>query len=579
MKTIYKNIAMAVLALSAVACSQDDDFAPTYHNDPNAVRITAQVNSGVTGGFTRSNPIGTDDKSETEFNVNDKIGVSAGTQMAVTYMFDGTNWDPQNGRYLSWEDETMNFKAWYPATSGTDTENFKPSYSDTPTLEELAANDYMTFEGSVTRTDDNKVSLVMQRQMVRVVIDEIVYNSQFNETTNPVTSIKITTGRHIFSNGGCWMPGNISAQMYNHTDGKWYAVLPPNPSAFSGDEEETFLEITVAGESTPLIVKGLPITESGNSYSYTLTIGKEKADVADVDMEDWTGDVIDNDGNHNVEEFCTFDATNMEASSLKTEMIAAINKNIKTFIITMPDEADESMFTALCEALTIDGISNGSIDLTLAGVTQIPDNAFCYVDHSLEGQVCANSLKSVTLPDVTGIGESAFTSCEYMSFISAPEVLTVEDDAFSYCEKLATVDMPKVQKIGYSSLSNCGFTEILLPEVTDLGNNAFSSCEKISKISLPKVQTIGYYAFQGCAQLTEITFGALTSVDHQSYGIFHGISSDKISNIALTLSSAQKVMVKGDTKMWTATEDDYKDSEDYTNAKFMGYQFKSVTLQ
>ena len=107
---------------------------------------------------------------------------------------------------------------------------------------------------------------------------------------------------------------------------------------------------------------------------------------------------------------------------------------------------------------------------------------------------------------------------------------------------------------------------------------AFCNCEKISKISLPKVQTIGYYAFQGCAQLTEITFGALTSVDHQSYGIFHGISSDKISNIALTLSSAQKVMTRnGD--VWTATENDYKESEDYTNATFMGYQFKSVTLQ
>ena len=571
---------MAALALYATACSQNDDFAPTYHTDPDAVRITAQVNSGVTGGFTRSNPIETDEKLGTEFNVNDKIGVSAGTQMAVTYNFDGTNWSPQDERYLSWEDKTMNFKAWYPTTSGTDTKNFKPSYSDTPTLEELAANDYMTFEGSVTRTADNKVSLAMHRQMVRVVIDKIVYNSQFDETTNPVTSIKITTGHYIFTNGGYWMPGNISAKMYNHTDGKWYAVIPPHTTGFTGEDEETFLEITVAGESSPLVVKGIPLTEPGNSYSYTLTIGKEKADVADIDMKDWIGGVIDNGGNHNVGEFCTFDATNMNASNLKTQMIAAINKNITTFIITMPDDDNSSLFTALREALTIDGIPNGSIDLTLAGVTQIPENAFYYVGH-LQGyeEICANSLKSVTLPDVTKVGEHAFYSCKYMSSLSAPEVLTVEDDAFSYCEKLVNVDMPKVQKIGNSSFSNCGFTEILLPAVTELGNSTFSNCEKISKISLPKVQTIGYYAFQSCVQLTEITFGALTSVDHQSYGIFHGISDNKISNITLTLSSAQKVMTKGDNNIWAATEDDYADSVDYTNAMFMGYKFKSVALQ
>lgn len=60
MKAAYKHIALAALALSAVACTQDDDFAPSYLSDPDAVRITAQVGAGdVTGGFTRSNPLGT----------------------------------------------------------------------------------------------------------------------------------------------------------------------------------------------------------------------------------------------------------------------------------------------------------------------------------------------------------------------------------------------------------------------------------------------------------------------------------------------------------------------------------------
>lgn len=573
MKTAYKNMAISALALLMSACSQDNNLAPTYHNAPDAVRITAQVSTGVTGGFTRSNPIGTADKQETEFNNDDQISVSAGTQMTVTYRFDGTSWSPLNDKYLSWQGKTMNFKAWYPAKKGTDFENFTLSYSDKPTLEELAANDYMTFNSSVTRTEDNTVTLAMQRQMVRIVIDEIKYKSQFNEMENPVTSIKITTGSHTFKNG-YWGQGLSSAQMFRHTDGKWYAVIPPFESSYSGFKEKPFLEITVQGENTPLIVKGIPNTKRGNSYSYTLTIGKDKADVGDVDITGWTTGVIGDDGNNNIEEYYTFDAST-GAEDLKTQMIEAINKNITTFIITMPTDADASLFSAIRQALTIDGIADGSIDLTLSGVKKIPQNAFYVLTNTKE--FLTNSLKSVTLPDVTEIGEQAFYQCEHLSSVSAPEVQTIGEYAFGYCERLVTVDMPKVQTIGDNGLENCKFTEISLPEVTALGSSALTSCRNMSKIYLPKVNTIGYSAFQECPALIDVTFGALTSVEHSDYGIFYGT---KTQNINLTLSPNQKVMAKNEsTETWIPTETDYKDSEDYRNKSFIGFTFKSISFQ
>lgn len=548
MKAIHKYIAMTALALSAVACSQSDDFSPTYHNDPDAVRITAQVDTEVTGGFTRSNPVGMD---ETKFNVNDQIGVFAGSQVAVTYKYDGTSWNPKDSKYLVWQDETMDFKAWYPVAEGTDYQNFTPSYSDNPTLEELAANDYMTFSGSMTRTDDNTVTLAMQRQMVRIVIDEIKYNNQYNETDNPVTSIKAGSCKHKLSNG-FWALGLIYAPMYLHTDGKWYAVIPPFKSDSPYYQEDVFLEITVEGESNPLIVRGLPQTEAGNSYSYTLTIGKEKVDIANVDVADWTGGVIDNNGNGDAEEYLTLDATSMPANQLKTRMIAAINSNVKTFIVNMPAEADD-MFTAIREALTVDGIADGSIDLTLTGVTKIPDNAFYSV---AAGTITyTKSLKSITLPDVTAIGEKAFCECGYMTSVSAPKAQTIGDDAFDSCS---------------------GLTAVSLPEVTTLGSFVFQDCQNISKIYLPKVTVIGYYAFQVCSALKEITLGALTFVDHSHYGIFYGAKTDDID---LTLSSEQKVMIKNADREWVSTEDNYKDSDDYTQKSFIGFTFKSITLQ
>ena len=70
MRTIYKNIVLAALAFSALACTKEDDFASSYLSDPNAVRITAQVGTNdVTGGFTRSNPLGTAEEQAKKMNI------------------------------------------------------------------------------------------------------------------------------------------------------------------------------------------------------------------------------------------------------------------------------------------------------------------------------------------------------------------------------------------------------------------------------------------------------------------------------------------------------------------------------
>jgi len=284
MKAIYKNIALAALALSAVACTQDEDFAPSYLNDPDAVRITAQVASGnVTGGFTRSNPLGTTEAEQKAFNSDDAIAVTAGNQAAVTYTLNGTTWTPEEGKYLKWVDNSMNFTAWYPVAEGTDAQSFTPSYGANASLAELQANDYMTYSDSQSQPDDNSVSIEMERQMVRIVISEINYGNQYNATTNAVESIAITAGSSKYTNGA-WDDTNVTAQMYKHTDGDWYAVLPPTATAEPG---QTFLTITLATDEI-LTVKGIPTTAAGQSYDYTLTVGKDKATIGNVKVNPWT---------------------------------------------------------------------------------------------------------------------------------------------------------------------------------------------------------------------------------------------------------------------------------------------------
>ena len=81
---------------------------------------------------------------------------------------------------------------------------------------------------------------------------------------------------------------------YKHTDGAYYALLAPTTEA----AEATFLTVTVTHNTNTddvhtLIVKGIPATTAGNSYTYSLTVGKDVATIGSVSVTDWTGATID----------------------------------------------------------------------------------------------------------------------------------------------------------------------------------------------------------------------------------------------------------------------------------------------
>ena len=287
MRTIYKNILLATFALYATGCSQDENLMTSIPCELEAVHITAQVStSDIIGGFTRSNPIGTANE-QVSFNTNDKIAVSAETQTAIIYTYNGTGlWTPETGKNLKWETNKMTFTAYYPVTEGVDTRNFTPSYGTTASLTELQANDYMTFNGEKEKGDDNSVSIEMSRKMTRFVIDDIKYNSQYEATNNAVTSIAITSGSSKYENGN-WDKTNVTAQMFQQ-EGKWYAILPPTTTA---ESEQIFLSITLRTNEI-LVVKGIPATEAGNSYSYTLSIGKNMVTIDRIKVNPWTNEII-----------------------------------------------------------------------------------------------------------------------------------------------------------------------------------------------------------------------------------------------------------------------------------------------
>ena len=239
------------------------------------MHITAQVGKASADGFTRSNPLG-DAEKQKEFNVDDEISVKADGQEAVTYQFNGSEWLPkESSKFLKWESDKMNFTAYYPASfDGNLDKVILPAEYDEASL---AANDFMSYYGLQTNTNkSNQLTLTMKRMMARVVVEIAGFNDQYaGATIDKVTSLSI-----------------CGIKAYKHSDNKFYALIKP-----CAESSATFISLDVAeGESkTTEKLTGIPKLEAGNSYTYKLTVGKNKVSVSGISVAPWnTGTITDN---------------------------------------------------------------------------------------------------------------------------------------------------------------------------------------------------------------------------------------------------------------------------------------------
>ena len=262
--------AAAILALSA--CSESEDLLSAYHSDSKAVHITAQVGKASADGFTRSNPLGTAEE-QAKFNENDEISVQADGQDAVTYQLNNNEWQPQGGKFLKWESDEMNFTAYYPDTFDGNLDKVTlPAEYDAASL---AANDFMSYSGKQSNTKGNQLSLIMERKMARVVVEIDGFNDQYaGATVNSINSLSI-----------------CGIKAYKHTDNKFYALIKPCAAQSSA----TFISLDVAegaSKTTTETLTGIPELTAGKSYTYQLTVGKDKVSVSGITVKDWqTGNI------------------------------------------------------------------------------------------------------------------------------------------------------------------------------------------------------------------------------------------------------------------------------------------------
>ena len=267
------TLAAMTMILALSACSESEDLLSAFHSDPNAVRITAQVGKASANGFTRSNPLGATEADQKKFNDGDMISVKADGQDAVTYQLNNNEWQPQGNKFLKWESDEMNFTAYYPASF--DGNITQPTEYNSEA--DLAAADFMSFSGPQTNTKDNnnQLTLTMERKMARVVVEIAGFNDQYaGAKIDNVNSLSI-----------------CGVKAYKHSDNKFYALIKP----CEAQNSETFISLDVAegaSKTTTETLTGIPALVAGKSYTYQLTVGKDKVSVSGITVKDWTtGDI------------------------------------------------------------------------------------------------------------------------------------------------------------------------------------------------------------------------------------------------------------------------------------------------
>ena len=483
---------MGVMGLLFAGCSSEDDILSSFHNDPDAVHITAEVGKASADGFTRSNPLGATAEEQQKFNDGDEISVKADGQEAVIYKLNGSEWQPQGGKFLKWESETMNFTAYYPAsyTGGAITQ--PTAYPDEASL---IAADYMSFTDDVKNPGDNSLTLTMKRKMARVVIEIVKFNDQYAEGTK-VNSVTIN--------------GDVKA--YKQSDNTYYALMVP----CEAETTKEFLSLEVGTNNVKETLTGIPAFAAGNSYTYKLKVGKNKISVSGITVKDWTTGEITGGKAEYYDPIVTFRAE--KAQTFKME----VNSGYQ--ISNLEYSVNGGNWTPVVAYKEVDfGGDNGTLRLrgkNHSGTSSENCIARSFITFTKENVpvACTGDIRTLldwekykTVNTENARFYGLFKDCKALT--SAPELPATKlaSKCYSYMFKGCT-NLKTAPALPATTLAQFCY------------QGMFKGCTNLKTAPALPAETLVYYCyhsmFQGCTNLTSVTMLASGEQIDQSTGCF-----------------------------------------------------------
>ena len=280
MKTYNKYIALAAMALTFAACTQEDDFTP--QTDGDAVKINATIGRLQTR-------VAYEVDGATNFINGDEIlvqNILRETKNVATYTFDGTTWTTTDA--LVWNGGTAEsqFQAWYPATASFDKFTLP---TDQNSIEELPAADWMTAStDEIAKPADGVLHLAFQHRLAKITVQVTEFTSQFGDDPYlTAATIYSLSDEYVTVNGGIRpvLGGNAATAIV--CPGTYTAGTNLMEVTISDDGRQTFLNVPV---NAFLTNTGL---EAGKHYRFSLKVGKDVVSIDDVIVADWNEEDID----------------------------------------------------------------------------------------------------------------------------------------------------------------------------------------------------------------------------------------------------------------------------------------------
>ena len=273
-------LAAAALLGGLTACNNELGEPQADRVPENAVRITASIHNPFAA--TRSMPLGTAEE-QTKFKEGDEILVKTDySDQRATYRFDGTAWKPKDGKYLLWKyDWPESFRAYYTVESGLEAVAGEPYVfpTDQSSIDKIAKADIMFANLSPAKTKE-VLHFAMQRQTARLIVKIAGFNSEF-----PADAKVENVEFHNKSNASA---PQVTYTPYADGEGKagsTYTVLVPSDAA------NHTVSLTVGGKAMTAKLQDYSY-DVGKSYTYRLTVGKEKLEPGEVTVADWSGSAV-----------------------------------------------------------------------------------------------------------------------------------------------------------------------------------------------------------------------------------------------------------------------------------------------
>ena len=554
MRKVYNNkrsIGGSLFLLSAfcfllfVSCSQEE-FLP-QETDSDAVKISASIGALQTRVSY--------DERNTTFDENDQIKVVNKLRTSkniATYTLTDEDWNTADP--FVWNRASKNeFEAWYPLTASYTTFTIP---TDQSSKQLLGAADWMTASsGEIDKPENQTLNLDFQHQLSKVTVTIADWNDEFGGTAQEVSTPKIyskgtdievvyaTDGPNVTTSDGALTAITPSAVGHTYT-----AIVAPAKYATT-DKLITFTvdgqEMTVLA-TTPKLTNGL---NAGLHYSFNLMVGKDAVTLNGVKVTPWEEKEIN--GGVATEALSSINATAMTPDKLNATVTKALEEGETDITVTLKPDAPAEMITAIRRAICdTDGVTEGSIHLTLKGVTTIPgttnwdgvafgprnaqwdENNVEIVSHEEVTQ-----LASINLPDVTEIGAQAFYICSNLTSITAPKVQSIGDWGLQGTA-ITSIDMPLLKEAGFAAFHSTALTEVSLPSLETAGSALFMDCKQLRTVDLPKLQNLKNQLFDRCTSLISVNVPAATSMSNEVF-------CDCSELVSITLSGVTELLTYG----------------------------------